>query len=343
MKTLKFNILAVMALLISFNVVSAEKISKRVYKNYPVNAVKKLDINNKYGNIYIENNRTDSVIVSANIWVEGTSDKARRLLDNINVTVNLNGSTVVAVTEIENTMNGNNEFSIDYHVSIPADRELAVVQKYGTVNMKDLNAKGTFEIKYGELNGQKLLSPDLTMDVAYSKVNLEAIKDLGLVLHYSKLKLAKGNNLKAETRYSGMNVGDCNQIDADSKYDNFDIGNINTLIMNSMYTGISINKLKLKLSLINGYGGVTIREIPAGFESITIENKYAGIKLGIAADASYKLNGKVRYSDIKHPDGKLNRMRENTSYEVTGTVGNSENTKSSVRIESNYGSVNLIP
>ena len=343
MKTLKFNILAVMALLISFNVVSAERISKRVYKNYPVNTVKKLDINNKYGNIYIENNRTDSVIVSANIWVEGTSDKARRLLDNINVTVNLNGSTVVAITEIENTMNGNNEFSIDYHVSIPADRELAVVQKYGTVNMKDLNAKGTFEIKYGELNGQKLLSPDLKMDIAYSKVNLEAIKDLGLVLHYSKLKLEKGNNLKAETRYSGVNIKDCNQIDADSKYDNFDIGNINAFIMNSMYTGISVNKLNLKLSLINGYGGVTVREIPAGFESITIENKYAGIKLGIAADASYKLNGKVRYSDIKHPDGKLNRMRENTSYEVTGTVGNSENPKSSVRIESNYGSVNLIP
>jgi len=342
MKTLKFNILAVIALLISFNV-NAERISKRVYKNYPVNTVKKLDISNKYGNIYIENNRTDSVIVSADIWVEGTSDRARRLLDNIKVTVDLNGSTVLAITEIENTMNGNNEFSIDYHVSIPADRELAVVQKYGTVNMKDLTAKGTFEIKYGELNGQKLLSPDLTMDIAYSKVNLEAIKDLGLVLHYSKLKLEKGNNLKAETRYSGMNVGDCNQIDADSKYDNFNIENINTLIMNSMYTGISINKLKLKLSLINGYGGVNIREIPAGFESITIENKYAGIKLGIAADASYKLNGKVRYSDIKHPDGKLNRMRENTGYEVTGTVGNSENPKSSVRIESNYGSVNLIP
>jgi len=342
MKTLKFKILIVMVLLISFNV-SAERISKRVYKNYPVNTVKKLDINNKYGNIYIENNRTDSVIVSANIWVEGTSDKARRLLDNINVTVNLNGSTVVAVTEIENTMNGNNEFSIDYHISIPADRELAVVQKYGNVNMKDLTAKGIFEIKYGELNGQKLLSPDLKMDIAYSKVNLEAIKDLGLVLHYSKLKLEKGNNLKAETRYSGVNIKDCNQIDADSKYDNFDIGNINAFIMNSMYTGISVNKLNLKLSLINGYGGVTVREIPAGFESITIENKYAGIKLGIATDASYKLNGKVRYSDIKHPDGKLNRMRENTSYEVTGTVGNSDSPKSSVRIESNYGSVNLIP
>jgi len=341
MKTLKFNILVILALLISLNV-NAERISKRVYKNYPVSAVHKLDLNNKYGNIYIENNRTDSVIVSADIWVEGSSERAKRLLNNINVTVNLNGSTVVAVTNIENTMNGNNEFSIDYHISVPADRELAVVQKYGTVNMQDLTAKGKFEIKYGELNGQKLLSPDLSMDIAYSKVNIAEIKDLSMGLSYSKLKLGKGNNLKIETRYSGVNIDNCKQIDANSKYDNYSVQNINTLTINSMYTGILVDKLNEKLSLVNGYGGVTIKEIPAGFESITIENKYAGIKLGIASDAAYKLNGKVRYSNINHPDGKLNKIRENTSYEVTGTIGNSENPKASVTIQSSYGNVNLI-
>lgn len=341
MKTVKFSILTAVVLLISLNV-NAERISKKVYKNYPVSKVLKLDINNKYGNIYIENNRKDSVIVSVDIWVEGSSDKARRLLNSINVAVNQSGSTVSAVTEIENTMNGNNEFSIDYHISIPADRELQIAQKYGNVNMKDLTGKGTFEIKYGALTGQKLLSPDLSLDIAYSKVDIEAIKDLSLSLSYSKLKLEKGNNLKIETRYSGLNIENCKQIDANSKYDNYNIQSLNTLIINSMYTGISIEKLTEKLNLINGYGGVTIREIPAGFESITIENKYAGIKLGIASDASYKLNGKMRYCDIKHPDGKLNKMRENTSYEVNGTVGNSENPKSSVRIESNYGSVNLI-
>lgn len=341
MKTLKFNILAILSLFISLNV-NAERISKRVYKNYPVSAVHKLDLNNKYGNIYIENNRTDSVIVSADIWIEGSSEQAKRFLDNINVTVNLNGNTVVAVTNIENTMNGNNEFSIDYHISVPADRELAVVQKYGTVNMQDLTGKGKFEIKYGELNGQKLLSPDLSMDIAYSKVNIAEIKDLSMGLSYSKLKLGKGNNLKIETRYSGVNIDNCKQIDANSKYDNYNVQNLNTLTINSMYTGISVDKLNEKLSLVNGYGGVTIKEIPAGFESITIENKYAGIKLGIASDAAYKINGKVRYSNINHPDGKLNKIRENTSYEVTGTIGNSENPKASVTIQSSYGNVNLI-
>ena len=342
MKTLKFNFLTALVLLLALNV-NAVRISKQVYKNYPVNEVQKLDLSNKYGNVYIENNRTDSVIVSAEIWVEGNTEKAKRLLNNINVTVNHNGSTVKAVTDIENINNGNTEFSIDYHISVPADRELTIVQKYGNVNMKDLTAKGTFDIKYGELNGQKLLSPDLTMNIAYSKVKIEEIKDLSLVLHYSKLQLDKGNDLKVETRYSGMNIGDVNQISVDSKYDNYNITSINTLIINSMYTGTSIEKLNTKLSLINGYGGFTVKQIPAGFESINIDNKYAGIKLGIAADATYKLNGKARYSDIKHPEGKLNKMREDQSYEVNGTIGSSENPKSSVVINSSYGAVKLIP
>jgi hypothetical protein len=342
MKILKFNILATLALMISLNV-SAEKISKRVYKNYPVSAVHKLELNNKYGNIYIENNRTDSVIVSADIWVEGSPDKAKRVLDAINVTVNLKGSTVVTVTNVENMQNGNNQFGINYHISVPADRELAVVQKYGSVNMQDLTAKGNFEIKYGELNGQKLLSPDLSMDIAYSKANIGEVKNLSLVLSYSPdFKLGKGNNLKIESRYSGVNIDNGKQIDANSKYDHYDINNIDTLIINSMYTGISVNKLNKKLSLINGYGNVTIKEIPAGFESITIQNKYAGIKLGIASDASYKINGKVRFSNIKHPEGKLNKIRANNNYEVNGTIGNSENPKSSVLIDSSYGIVNLI-
>jgi hypothetical protein len=72
-------------------------------------------------------------------------------------------------------------------------------------------------------------------------------------------------------------------------------------------------------------------------------NKYAGIKLGIASDASYKLDGKVRYCELKHPEGKFtNRMRENTSYEVSGNIGKLENPKSTVTIESSYGSVNLM-
>lgn len=75
-----------------------------------------------------------------------------------------------------------------------------------------------------------------------------------------------------------------------------------------------------------------------------IEKQICKYPLGITSDASYKLDGKVRYCQLKHPDGKfMNRMRENTSYEVNGIIGKSENPKSTVTIESAYGSVNLMP
>jgi DUF4097 and DUF4098 domain-containing protein YvlB len=129
----------------------------------------------------------------------------------------------------------------------------------------------------------------------------------------------------------------------DSRYDQYRIKTVRELKMNSMYTGTKIDKLSTKLTIENGYGNLSIDEIPATFESISVINRYSGIKLGIAPEASYRLEGKVRYCELKHPEGKnMNRVRENTSYEVSGNIGKSDNPKSTVTIESSYGSVNLM-
>jgi len=130
----------------------------------------------------------------------------------------------------------------------------------------------------------------------------------------------------------------------DSRYDNIKFRNITNLNVNSMYTGISVEKLARRLDLINGYGNISVGSIPAGFEAINIENKYASIKLGIEPGASYRLDGTVRYCNLTHPDGKFSsRIRENTSYEVHGVIGNSESPKSAVKVNSSYGNVNLVP
>jgi hypothetical protein len=86
-----------------------------------------------------------------------------------------------------------------------------------------------------------------------------------------------------------------------------------------------------------------VETIPAGFKNIKVSSRYASVRLGIEPGASYKLDGNVRYCDLKHPDGKLNRMREDTTYEVHGTVGSSESPTATVTIESSYGNVGLVP
>lgn len=340
MKTIQFSLL-VIAVIFTLNVDAA--LTKRVYKSYSLDKVQKLQLSNKFGHIYIDENRKDSVIIDVKVTVDGSGERSKSLLDKINVSVNLEGNTVVGITSINNITNNNNEFSIDYHVSVPADRDLSIDQKYGTVTMKDLTGKGEFTIGYGELTAQKLLSPSLKMNISYSKANIDQTGNLNLDLKYSKFFLDKGTDLKSETRYSEFNAGEMREVDTDSKYDQYKINSVVNLKMNSMYTAVRIDKLSTKLDMNNGYGSLKIENIPAGFESLNLINKYAGVKLGIASGASYKLDGKARYCDINHPDGKLQASRGATSYSVNGTIGKDSNPRSTVTIVSNYGSVNINP
>jgi len=343
MKPQIFSLLFFLLLIFSFQA-QAEKTIKRVYKSFPVSQVSRLELSNKYGNIQIDDNRKDSVIINVEIWVDGSGSRAQKLLDNINVEINSSGGNVSASTDFRNSFNNiNQEFGIDYHVSVPADKDLTVAQKYGNVTMNNLTGKGNFDIKYGEFRAQNLLSPALSLDISYSKASIETTKDFNVIIKYSKLSLNKGENLNIDSKYSGLNMGDFREVVLDSKYDDIKFRTINDLKVNSMYTGYKIDKILSNLVLTNGYGEFHVSTIPASFKSIKVSSRYAGIRLGIESGASYKLDGSVRYCELKHPAGKMNRSKEDNSYEVHGNVGDSDSPKSTVSVESSYGNVNLMP
>jgi hypothetical protein len=319
-------------------------LTKRVYRSYPVNKIQKLQVSSKYGHIFIDDNRKDSVVVDIKIWVEGDNERSQKLLDKINATINLEGNTVIAQTTVESFSNNFKEFNIDYRISIPSDKDLSVAQKYGTVVMKNLTGKGAINIGYGEFTAAKLLSPSLKMDISYSKANVEETGNLDLDLKYSKFFLDKGLDLNSTTRYSEFNVGEMKNINTDSKYDQYKIDHLNTLKMISMYTNTRIDRLNTKIDMENGYGNLRIENIPAGFESIRLMNKFATVKLGIASNASYKLDGKAKFCNFKHPQGnQLTSSSEINSYSVKGLIGNNADAKSTVTIESSFGNVNLVP
>jgi hypothetical protein len=140
-----------------------------------------------------------------------------------------------------------------------------------------------------------------------------------------------------------ITFGECKDVSVDSKYDDLKFQTINNLKANSMYTGYKIDKVASSLEFTNGYGDMTVKSIPANFKNIKVSSRYATIRLGIEPGASYKLDGNVRYCDLRHPAGKLNRSKEDNSYEVHGTVGDSDAPKATVLVESSYGNVILVP
>ena len=107
MKTQNFKLLLLILLLASFQL-HAERITKRIYKSFPVSQVSKLELSNKYGNIQIDDNRKDSVVIDVLVWVDGTGSRSQRVLDNIEVNINTSGNTVSASTDFKNNFNNNN-------------------------------------------------------------------------------------------------------------------------------------------------------------------------------------------------------------------------------------------
>ena len=84
--------------------VSAEEKTKQVYESWAVNSIQLLDITNKFGEIRISDERTDSITIDVTITVEARDEKqADDLLDLLNVEFRKSGSTVYAVTKIENS------------------------------------------------------------------------------------------------------------------------------------------------------------------------------------------------------------------------------------------------
>ncbi len=119
-----------------------------------------------------------------------SSSKARELLDKISIDFDKSGGTVIATTEIEENFRGNSNFTIDYLVNIPKDRELDISNKYGNLVLNELDAKGNFEVNYGSMTAGNMKAPagsPIRIIVSYGKANLESINEAVMEFKYSKL------------------------------------------------------------------------------------------------------------------------------------------------------------
>lgn len=363
MKTMKAPIfksalllLFVQILVITTAFAVSEEFSKNLHKEYNADVNTLLIIQNKFGDVDINNWNKDQITIDVTITVDHKNEeKAKELINYINVRFSQDGNTIEAITEIDdkfskwNTFNfgdDNKDFSIDYKVNIPKNIKLDLENKYGNVFINEIEGHSKVSVKYGNLKINKItrenVKPLSEIYLAYSDGTIDNCKWLNLTLKYSKLEIKECKALIAVTKYSRLYVDKGSSIVCESKYDEYKIGKITNFITTSAYTDFDINEIYKKLEFDNRYGNINIDYIPANFEYLKIENEYGDIDISIDPNASYKLKGNAKYADIDYPtQSRVNRIKESSLLQVEGLVGTDSNTKSQVEIETKYGSVNL--
>jgi hypothetical protein len=345
MKTFKITVLLVFAFALNAAQTAAgvEK-TKEYHKSWAANSVETLDISNKFGEVKFKNEGGNEITIDVLVTVEASSEsKANELLDKIDVEFGKNGSTVKAETSIENNFRSNREFSINYVINVPVNKNLIVSNKYGHTVVNKLNANGDFNIQYGNITANELIAPangKMNVNLAYGKGNIVTTGDINIDISYSNITLGTINDLKLESKYSTIEFEKGRTIQIESKYDKFDFGKVKSVTANTKYSNLRIDYLATSLKIESGYGGVRVREIAPGFEAVSITNSYGQIALGLN-NASYSVDASCSYCGISYPEDRFkgNKMKENTSFELKGKVGSAGG--GTVMIRSRYGEIKL--
>jgi len=346
MKT-TFKITALLILVIILGAgktVIAEEKTKKYHESWSATGVETLDISNKFGEVKFKNEGGTEITIDVLVTVEASSEsKANDLLEMIDVDFSKSGSTVKAVTTIENNFKSQRKFSIDYEINVPSDKNLVVSNKYGNTIVNKLNANGDFDIQYGNINANELVAPangKMNIMLAYGNGNVETTGNLNLDIKYSNISFGTINDFILESKYSTVEFDKGHIIQIDSKYDKLNFGRVKSVSAITKYSQMKIEFLASNLKIETGYGGIKVNEVAPDFESVSITNSYGQISLGLN-NASYSVDAKCDYCGISYPQERFkgNRMKENTSVEINGKIGTAGG--GTVMIRSRYGEIKL--
>jgi hypothetical protein len=352
----KSGALLLTALLAASITLSAEEVKKEFHKEYTPAPGTTLEINNRYGDVVIASWDKNQIVIDVKITVElPNKEKAEKLLSYIDVQFTESGNLIMARTVIDDKFSfsgwggDSRKFSIDYNVKMPAGTDLTLSNRYGNTKINELTGLVKLDIKYGNLTAGRLTrqneKPWSSLNLAYGKGTIDEAGWMTLNLRYTgNLDITKSTALLIDSRYSKISLGETSSVVGESKYDNLRIGSIKNLDLDNGYSDVNIGTLVTKLNYEGSYGSFAIEKIPAEFESINLATRYMGVKLGIAQNASYELDGHVRYGGLKYNEDNFRfdrRIIENNSTEIAGVVGKEDSPSAKVKVEASYGTVRL--
>ncbi len=327
----------------------ADDFTKNYHQEYKVTKNTILKLSNRYGNMHIENWDKNIVDIKVVVTINTSSkSKADNTFDKIEIKFAKDGDMISAITDITESIR-NTDFSIDYTVRMPKNINVDLYNKYGNLFLNEVNGHANISVKYGSFAINKLSrgnkKPLNFVSVAYSNstCDIEDANWLKLEARYSKVSINKAIALMIGSKYSSIKIKKAKSIVAESKYDHpFRVGAVRNFICTGGYSGFEISKLYNKLEMDLKYSNLELGSIDPDFELIKVNLKYGKASLSVSDELAYELKAEAAYGSINHPDRtSLSKIIEGTESTYWGVIGNKENPKAKIIINSRYGKVNF--
>ncbi len=299
---------------------NVDKQVKTYSKSYTVDATTKLDINNRYGKVTVNTWSKNEFKVDVQIQV--TADKAddtRKFIDKISIADSKQGQIVSFKTNIDSkpdlfgSKTSSRKIEINYVIYMPAQNALNVTNKYGSVELPDLDGKLVINCAYGDLQAKSLSNPGNQIKVSYGNARIGSLKATDLDISYGSLVLGSVDKLNADVKYSSAKIG-------------------------TISTSGVIN--------VKYGSGIQISSLDENMKNLVVDAKYSSIKLGLDDNADADFDVTVHYGSFNYGNHTVNILKSensekkgfNPTKNFRGHVGKG-NVAKVININSSYSSV----
>lgn len=346
MKTL-YNLITLLLPIFSFcSGLEADFVKeKAINKTYTTTSTAKVEIDNSYGNINVYLWNEDKIAIQIIIKVSGTNElKVEKRLADIDINFTANQNTVRAETEINGSTwntNGNLSYEINYIVKIPKNGSINLTNKYGNIAVEQLNGNSIIDLQYGNLNLGRFESKSNTFDLSYcNNSKIEFIDQLTLSSNYCDVAIDKNYGANLSGNYNSFQFLHVGNLNFDGNYTKLKSTTMQSFTCDGNY--LTLNLGDIAVAKINtNYSSIEMNGTNKT-KNIAIDCNYSKTKINCASDFGFNFEISTNYGILKENIGlKFTEKSDKTSSKsYAGTSINAGNSK--LKIESNYGNINLL-
>ncbi len=327
--------------------------TKTINREFNVNSNATVYIRNKYGAVNVSTWNENRVEIEVKITVKGGSlDKVNEKLNSIQINFKNAKDLVEARTQIESkrfrwgwwSTNNNINYKINYYIKMPITNNADLHNKYGNIELDVIEGKTNIDCDYGSIQVEKLLNNSNTITLDYCNNSIIQYMKYGNVnADYSKITIKESQKLKISADYTEVKIGKVNQINFNSDYGSIAVDDVESIEGDSDYAGMRIGTIRKNLKINTDYGGLRIKNLVKGFDYVTVDGSYAGVKIGTSGDNNFNFVVDLSYAGFKYPDELVKTfkaIRKTSKKYYEGVFGKKES-DSKIKIKSSYGGVSI--
>jgi hypothetical protein len=323
MKTLKYKILTLAALMLATMAANAGMIEKKrmVRKSFAVNKNTSVELNSKYGTINVSNWDKDSVAFRIEIIGKSNSEGfSQEMIEDTEVRFSANDAFIVMNTEFKDegaqlvtTLNkvtkslgggSKSEVLVNINVMIPEWCSIDVEHKFGDVIMSSRSSKvivntSYCDVKMGELTGYT------DLNVKFGDLNIQTVKRLNLDCEYADVVIFKAENADIDSKGSKLNIHEIGKLRARTKRDDFTIYKAGSVNADGSYSDVVITDLSGSINFNGKFGDITVHNVEATFTQITMNCERSNANLSFDSSCNFSLDLNLEMGDLTYPMGMI--------------------------------------